>query len=119
MNVQINIRFYRKSLGGGEMKNLNIFISLFASAVILLVSCERNSLYNDSRNSGFQGDRGSDDYIAPVAWGGGNITFSRIKTNSLMLNWEPASDNKTAVEYLRYRVFYASTGNIGSLADIQ
>ncbi|MCU0822032.1 MAG: hypothetical protein MUC95_06100, partial [Spirochaetes bacterium] len=82
--------------------------------IIFCLSCERNDLFTQARVE-------TTDIINPVPGNSGIITAPdiNITTNSLMLEWTPAEDNRTAQADLEYRAYRSVTGNINTLFNAQ
>ena len=59
------------------------------------------------------------DIIPPVAGNSGIITTSSILDTSITLNWTVASDNLSTIGTLKYLVYYSTTNNIDTVANIE
>ncbi|TCO69050.1 fibronectin type III domain-containing protein [Marinisporobacter balticus] len=61
----------------------------------------------------------SADATAPTVGNSGTITASNETVNSVDVSWTAGNDNRTAEGNLSYKVVYATTDNINSVADIE
>ena len=85
--------------------------------IVLILILGLSSCTDDDSGSG--GGSGSVNQVAPTAGNSGTLTVMNLSTNSLTLSWTKASDDETAAESLTYTVYFSSSDNIGTIADIE
>ncbi|MGE5677166.1 MAG: choice-of-anchor D domain-containing protein [Pseudomonadota bacterium] len=61
----------------------------------------------------------AEDTTSPEAGGAGVITVGQVTTSSVSLEWEAATDDKTAAGGLKYKAVYSRSSNIGTVNDAQ
>lgn len=82
------------------MKNLIIFI-FFA---IIIISCNTNNPLTSVPTS--------PNSIPPVIGDSGLISFTKIEYTSMEIKWQPATDDFTQTDKLKYKVYYSTLDNI-------
>ncbi|QUI24801.1 fibronectin type III domain-containing protein [Vallitalea pronyensis] len=82
--------------------------------VIVTDEAGNKSMYT----SFFQKTNLSPDTTAPVAGNSGTITGSNISASGLTLNWTKATDNRSLATALTYQVYYSTSNNIDTVANV-
>ncbi|MDH5680820.1 MAG: hypothetical protein OEZ36_04475, partial [Spirochaetota bacterium] len=59
------------------------------------------------------------DTTAPVPGNSGNLASSSVTDSGFTISWTTATDTVTAQANLSYRVFYSTTNNLGSVANVK
>jgi hypothetical protein len=65
------------------------------------------------------GSQATADGTPPIAGNSGVLTFSGVTTNTVTVNWTKATDNITPQANLQYLVYYSTSNNIDTVANIE
>ncbi len=85
------------------MKKWFVILNLY----LLLIACTGNNPISPTEQESINGS-------PPVAGDAGTISFKTIGLTSIEIQWQPASDDSTPAEKLRYKVYYSSLENINN-----
>lgn len=59
------------------------------------------------------------DGVVPVAGNSGTLTTAAVMTDSMTLHWTAASDDISAQNLLQYLLYYSTSDNLNSVADME
>ncbi len=94
------------------MKHINfsfLSLTLFLSLVLISqLSCEQSDIYSNALTE-------KKSYLKPDPGASGTIRAVNIGAESITLEWELATDNKTEQGNLEYRVYRSDSDNIGAV----
>ncbi len=94
--------FYNTRILRRMMKKLKL-LSVLLTGIAMLVGCQPAT---------------EDDTTSP-SLSNGSLVFSNLTSTSLTVGWIKASDNSTPESSLKYQVFFSTTDNLDSAANIE